>query len=184
MRPLLTFFAARYIIIVTKTARKGRLFDMATKKKSNRAANALIYALIFIIVGILFCIYRGAVAQWIVIGIGILLIVQGVLDMVNRRMVQGILEAAVGVLAIVFAAAIAKYAIIVLGVILLLWAVLRLFDSTKKSGLTLLYIVFAAVIGVLMIARPAFFAKWFFLIIGILLIVEGILCLIPASARK
>ena len=44
---------------------------MATKKKSNRVANALIYALIFIVVGILFCIYRGAVAQWIVIGIGI-----------------------------------------------------------------------------------------------------------------
>ena len=116
--------------------------------------------------------------------IGILLIVQGVIDMMNRRMVQGILEAAVGVLAIVFAAAITKYAIIVLGVILLLWAVLRLFDSTRKTGLVLLYIVGAAVIGVLMIVSYYRVVSWFFLLLGILLIVEGILCLIPASARK
>ena len=118
------------------------------------------------------------------IGIGILLIVQGVLDMVNRRMIQGILEAAIGVLAIVFASAVVKYAIIVLGVILLLWAVLRLFDSTKKTGLVLLYIIGAAVIGVLMIVSYYNVVSWFFLVIGILLIIEGILCLIPASARK
>ncbi|MBP5428534.1 MAG: DUF308 domain-containing protein [Clostridia bacterium] len=153
-------------------------------KKSKQVANALIYALIYIVLGILFCIYRGSVARWCVIGIGVLLIVQGVLDMMNRRLVQGILEAAVGVLAIVFAAAVAKYAIIVLGVILLVWAVLRLFDSTKKTPLALLYIVGAAVVGVLMIINAFAVASWFFLVIGILLIVEGILCLIPASARK
>lgn len=153
-------------------------------KKSKQVANALIYALIYIVVGILFCIYRGAVARWCVIGIGILLIVQGVLDMTNRRLVQGILEAAVGVLAIVFAAAIAKYAIIVLGVILLLWAVLRLFDNSRKTALTLLYIVGAGVLGVLMIVSYYKVASWFFLVLGILLIVEGILCLIPYSAKK
>ena len=153
-------------------------------KKSKQVASALIYALIYIIVGILFCIYKGAVAKWIVIAIGILLIAQGVLDMVNRRLIQGVLEAAVGVLAIVFAAAVAKYAIIVLGVILLLWAVLRLFDSTKKSPLALLYIVGAIVLGVLMVVKPFHTVSWFFLLLGILLIIEGILCLIPASARK
>ena len=156
---------------------------MATKK-SKRVANALIYALIYILVGILFCIYKGAVAKWCVIGIGILLIVQGVLDMVNRRLVQGILEAAVGVLAIVFAAAIAKYAIIVLGVIILLWAVLRLFDSTNKNVLTLLGIIGAGVLGVLMIVSYYKVADWFFIILGVLLIIEGILWLIPYSARK
>ena len=153
-------------------------------KKSKQVANALIYALIYIVVGILFCIYRDAVARWCVIGIGILLIVQGVLDMTNRRLIQGILEAAVGVLAIVFAAAIAKYAIIVLGVILLLWAVLRLFDNSRKTALTLLYIVGAGVLGVLMIVSYYKVASWFFLVLGILLIVEGILCLVPYSAKK
>lgn len=153
-------------------------------KKTKQVANALIYALIYIVVGILFCIYRGAVARWCIIAIGVLLIAQGILDMVNRRLIQGILEAAVGVLAIVFAAAIADYAIIVFGVILLLWAVLRLFDSSRKTGLTLLYIVGAAVIGVLMIVQPFTAASWFFLVLGILLIVEGVLCLVPASARK
>ena len=153
-------------------------------KKSKQVANALIYALIYIVVGILFCIYRGAVARWCVIAIGVLLIVQGVLDMTNRRLIQGILEAAVGVLAIVFAAAIAKYAIIVLGVILLLWAVLRLFDNSRKTALTLLYIVGAGVLGVLMIVSYYKVASWFFLVLGILLIVEGILCLIPYSAKK
>ena len=82
------------------------------------------------------------------------------------------------------AAAIVKYAIIVLGVILLIWAVLRLFDSTKKTGLVLLYIIGAAVIGVLMIVSYYNVVSWFFLVIGILLIIEGILCLIPASAKK
>ena len=153
-------------------------------KKSKTVANALIYALLYIVVGILFCIYKGAVARWIVIAIGVLLIVQGVLDMVNRRLVQGILEAAIGVLAIVFAAAIAAWAIIILGVILLLWAVLRLFDSTIKGPLTLLYIVGAIVLGVLMIVQPFTAADWFFILLGVLLIIEGILCLIPASAKK
>ena len=153
-------------------------------KKSKKVANALIYALVYILIGVLFLIFKAAVAVWCVIAIGVLLIVQGVLDMVNRRLVQGILEAVIGVLAIVFAAAITKYAIIVLGVILLVWAVLRLFDNSRKTGLTLLYIVGAAVIGVLMIINAFAVLDWFFLVIGILLIVEGILCLIPASARK
>lgn len=156
---------------------------MATKK-TNKVANALIYALIYIVLGVLFCIFRGAVAVWCVYVIGALLIVQGVLDMVNRRLIQGILEAAVGVLAIVFAAAITKYAVMVLGIILLVWAILRLFDSTLKSTLTLLYIVGAIVVGVLMIVNAFAALSWFFLVIGILLIVEGVLCLAPASARK
>ncbi|MBR6052521.1 MAG: DUF308 domain-containing protein [Clostridia bacterium] len=152
-------------------------------KKSKRVANALIYALIYILLGILFCIFRGRVAVWCVYAIGALLIVQGVLDMVNRRLVQGILEAVIGVLAIVFAAAITKYAILVLGVILLVWAVLRLFDSSFKGPLTMLYIVGAIVVGVLMIVNAFAVLDWFFLVIGILLIVEGVLCLIPASAK-
>ncbi len=104
--------------------------------------------------------------------------------MVNRRLVQGILEAAIGVLAIVFAAAITKYAVMVLGIILLLWAILRLFDSSFKGPLTMLYIVGAIVVGVLMIVSAFKVLDWFFIVIGVLLIVEGVLCLIPASARK
>lgn len=153
-------------------------------KKSNLVANALIYALIYILLGVLFLIFKAAVAVWCVYALGVLLIVQGVLDMVNRRLVQGILEAAIGVLAIVFAAVITKYAILVLGIILLIWAVLRLFDSTRKGPLTLLYIVGAIVVGVLMIVQPFTAADWFFIVLGILLIIEGVLCLIPASARK
>ena len=153
-------------------------------KKSKLVANALIYALIYILLGVLFLIFKGAVAVWCVYALGVLLIVQGVLDMVNRRLVQGILEAAIGVLAIVFAAAITKYAVMVLGIILLLWAILRLFDSSFKGPLTMLYIVGAIVVGVLMIVSAFKVLDWFFIVIGILLIVEGVLCLIPASARK
>ena len=153
-------------------------------KKTKLVANALIYALIYILLGVLFLIFKGAVAVWCVYALGVLLIVQGVLDMVNRRLVQGILEAAIGVLAIVFAAAITKYAIMVLGIILLLWAILRLFDSSFKGPLTMLYIVGAIVVGVLMIVSAFKVLDWFFIVIGILLIVEGVLCLIPASARK
>lgn len=153
-------------------------------KKSKLVANALIFALIYILLGVLFLIFKGAVARWCVIAIGVLLIVQGVLDMTNRRLVQGILEAAIGVLAIVFAAAITKYAILVLGVILLVWAVLRLFDSSSKGPLTFLYIIGAIVVGVLMIVQPFTAADWFFIVLGVLLIIEGVLCLIPASARK
>ena len=153
-------------------------------KKSKLVANALIYALIYTLLGVLFLIFKGAVAMWCVIAIGVLLIVQGVLDMVNRRLVQGILEAAIGVLAIVFAAAITKYAVMVLGIILLLWAILRLFDSSFKGPLTMLYIVGAIVVGVLMIVSAFKVLDWFFIVIGVLLIVEGVLCLIPASARK
>ncbi len=153
-------------------------------KKSKLVANALIYALIYILLGVLFLIFKGAVAVWCVYALGVLLIVQGVLDMVNRRLVQGILEAAIGVLAIVFAAAITKYAVMVLGIILLLWAILRLFDSSFKGPLTMLYIVGAIVVGVLMIVSAFKVLDWFFIVIGVLLIVEGVLCLIPASARK
>ena len=155
---------------------------MATKK--NNVATALVYALLYILLGILFCIFRGAVAVWCVYVIGALLIVQGVLDMVHQRLIQGILEAAVGVLAIVFAATITKWAVMILGVLLLLWAILRLFDSSRKSLLALLTLVGAGVVGVLMIVNAFAALSWFFLVIGILLIVEGILCLIPASARK
>ena len=152
---------------------------MATKK--NNVATALVYALLYILLGILFCIFRGAVAVWCVYVIGALLIVQGVLDMVHRRLIQGILEAAVGVLAIVFAATITKWAVMILGVLLLLWAILRLFDSSRKSLLALLTLVGAGVVGVLMIVNAFAALSWFFLVIGILLIVEGVLYLVPLS---
>ena len=152
---------------------------MATKK--NNVATALVYALLYILLGILFCIFRGAVAVWCVYVIGALLIVQGVLDMIHQRLIQGILEAAVGVLAIVFAAAITKWAVMILGVLLLLWAILRLFDSSRKSLLALLTLVGAGVVGVLMIVNAFAALSWFFLVIGILLIVEGVLYLVPLS---
>ena len=153
-------------------------------KKSKTVSNALIYALVYILIGVLLLIFKAAVAVWCVVAIGVLLIVQGVLDMVNRRLVQGILEAAIGVLAIVFAAAITKYAIMVLGIVLLVWAVLRLFDNSRKGPLALLYIVSAIVVGVLMIVAAFKVLDWFFIVIGILLIIEGVLCLVPASTRK
>jgi len=153
-------------------------------KKTQQVTSALISAVVYIVLGILFCILKGGVAIACLYVIGALLIVQGVLDMVNRRLVQGILEAAIGVLVIVFAGPIAQYAVIVFGVLLLVWAVLRLFDNSRKSALTLLYIVGAGVVGVLLIINHFAFLDWFFIVIGILLIVEGILCLIPASARK
>ena len=152
---------------------------MATKK--NNVATALVYALLYILLGILFCIFRGAVAVWCVYVIGALLIVQGVLDMVHQRLIQGILEAAVGVLAIVFAATITKWAVMILGVLLLLWAVIRLFDNSRKSLLSLLTLVGAGVVGVLMIVNAFAALSWFFLVIGILLIVEGVLYLVPIS---
>ena len=153
-------------------------------RKSKQVANALVVALVYVVIGILFCVFKREIANWIVYAVGILLIVQGVLDMVSRRLVQGILEAVVGILCIVFARDIVEIAMIVFGVILLLWAVLRLFDNSRKTALTLLYIVFAAVIGVLMIISHFRVLDWFFILIGVLLIVEGILCLLPASARK
>ena len=153
-------------------------------KKTQQVTSALISAVVYIVLGILFCILKGGVAVVCLYVIGALLIVQGVLDMVNRRLIQGILEAAIGVLVIVFAHPIAQYAVIVFGVLLLVWAVLRLFDNSRKSALALLYIVGAGVVGVLLIINHFAALDWFFLVIGILLIVEGVLCLIPASAKK
>ena len=89
MRPVALDFCRE---MVYDKGDKNRLerksFDMASKK-TKLVANALIYALIYILLGILFCIFRGRVAVWCVYVIGALLIVQGVLDMVHQRLIQG-----------------------------------------------------------------------------------------------
>ncbi len=151
----------------------------AKRSKSN---NILLTAILYIVVGLLFCIFKGEILKWGIIVAGIVLLVIGVVGIVKKNYVEGIIMSALGVILILAGWSIAKYLLIALGVFLAIKGIIDLCKALtakkkKKNILAIIGAIVAIVIGI-MLAFSALTDFDILLIIGgIVLIVDGILLL-------
>jgi len=137
----------------------------------------ILVAAVYIILGILFCTFKAQVLGWLIWIVGILLIVQGAVDLIAyRKTTPAVIEIVLGVLTIVCGNVFVQVVAIVLGIVVILYGLSGLVTNSKNIfslALNLLTIV----AGVLLVLNPNGAIEWMFIVLGVLLIVDGVIAL-------
>ncbi len=150
---------------------------MANVKKLDRN---VLNGILYILVGVLFCIFRAALLKWLLTIVGILFLVQGVLSIAKRDMYGGVLGLVLGLLLILGGWLFVEVVLIVFGVLIIVKGVMDLMEALKHKN-NLLPIVVACVtlaVGILLIVSRWAMLDWFFILLGIVFIVDGVLALV------
>ena len=148
-----------------------------SRRKNKQKLQAFASALAYIAVGVLLCIFKGSALGWTMTAFGILFIAQGILDLVlDKDIYSAVINCAIGVLILIFGWLIATVVLYVLGALLIAYGAYNILRGPKL----LLFIatnVITALVGVLLIVAQAATIDWFYVIVGIVLIINGILTL-------
>ena len=145
-------------------------------KRTKAETRSLVLALAYIVIGILFCVKQGAVLNWIMWIAGILFIAQGIVDIIYRNTVPGIVEIVLGVAILYFGIALLNVAVLVLGIVLIVYSIANLFRY-HQSFFTILVNILTALIGALLVANQWVAYNWLFIVRGVALIINGTLTL-------
>lgn len=141
-------------------------------------------AVLYLLVGILFCVFRAEILGWLFTAIGVLFVVQGIMALVRRDTVGGAVGLVIGILLLIFAWSIGKVVLIVFGVLMIVKGVISLLSALQRrpkphlmavlmSGLTVF-------VGVMLIVSGGTLLNWLFVVIGVFFIVDAVLSLLAA----
>ncbi len=156
-----------------------------SNKNSSKLNSNVMNAVLYIVVGLLFCIFRLKLLKWAMTAIGIALIVVGILSIVKNKLTEGIIMIAVGVLVILGGWLFVEIIALILGVILIAKGVLDIVKIVKEKYplIELISPILTAIVGVMLIANTWGTIDWVFIILGIILIVDGVLLLFAKEEK-
>lgn len=154
----------------------------------------LFLAILTIAFGIVLCVFRSEVMEWIayvVAGLLILLGIMGVAAFFSAKkkkdvvsLLFSLIEIAGGVLIIIFAQEILEYALIILGAYFIFvgaYALLPLLGGKKVSQLKIIMALLSVVLGILLIVVPFAVSDVFFIVVGALAVIDGVFTLVKAK---
>ena len=153
-------------------------------KSSSKVTNNMVYALLYVIVGILFIVFKSGMLNWLMTIIGVVFIALGVYDIIKKKITNGIIEAVIGVVVIVGGWVFVEIALIVFGALLIVKGATDLISLFKgsKNVVSIIVAILTIALGVLLIVSKWVALDWMFIVIGIVFIVEGAFSLF--SERK
>ena len=144
------------------------------KKLDNNLLNPIVY----IVVGILCCIFQADMLNIMFTVIGAIFIIKAVLSLVEKDWVNAAISAVIGVLIIVFAWLLVEVVLVVFGVLIVLKGIMELIPAIKsKNIMAIIASVVTLVVGVLFIVSN-WAAAWLFIVIGVIFIINGVLSLL------
>ena len=150
-------------------------------KKSN---NELISAILYIILGVLLIVFKGATLGWAMTIAGIVFIVSGVLDVVKKNMTSGAVSLIIGIAILVLGWLATQIVLLVLGVLIAVKGVLALVDAfkrSKKNALDILFPVLTVVVGLAIAFGHG--VDIILVVCGVLLTIDGVLGLLAALKK-
>lgn len=156
---------------------------MANKFKLD---SGLLNAALYILAGLLFCILRGEVLSILFTIVGILFVVQAILHFVQKQYPNGAVSAVIGLVLLIGGNLITQVILIVFGVFLLVRGAFSLFAhlrSKKPSTWALVASAGTLLIGILLIVSNWLIVDWVFIIIGVVMIVDGVMSLLGSLRR-
>ena len=150
-------------------------------------SNKLISAILTVVLGLLFIVFKGGVISIAMTVFGVALIVMGILDVLKKNVVPGVVRAAIGVLVILLGWLLVKVAMIILGVVLIAYGVLQVLEILKEKGnkksvveMLLQYAqpVLNVVIGICLLCAQGEVINVICIIAGVIFLIQGILALL------
>lgn len=148
--------------------------------------NKLLSAVLTVIVGVLFIIYKAQVISVAMTVVGAILIVMAIVDIINRDYPSAIVKGVLGVLVIALGWTFVSLALYVIGALFLLFGLLELFRVLQAKGygkgkvrvLSFLQPILVVVAAAFLIFNQGGALTWAFVISGVFLIVNGALALV------
>lgn len=158
------------------------------KNKSTRN-NKLIAALVSIVLGLMFIIFKGEVINIAMTIIGAVAIIMAIIDFVHKETVPGVLKAIIGVCVIVFGWVFVDIALYVIAGILILLGITQIVSAVKNADNVGSFQKVAGFIipvaslasGICLFFNQGGTISWIFTAAGILLMVQGVLGLINSK---
>ncbi len=155
-------------------------------------SNKLLTSVITIVLGVLLMVWKTSIISIAITLFGVYLIILGILDLVNKKdETTAIIKLIVGVAAILLAWLLTAVAVITLGVILMLHGITLILDIIKSNkqvkGLVPTIMLWA--VPVISIVAGLFIAfgsgmDWAFIVVGVIVIIEGMISLVQALTEK
>lgn len=142
--------------------------------------NNLLQAILYIVVGLLFCIFRASALNWLLIIVGALFVVQGVLCLTRKDTVGGVVGLVIGLALILCGGFFAEIALIVFGILIIVKGVLDLMNALKQKNnlIPLILSILVIAVGVMLVVARWVVMDLLFIVIGIVFIVNGVLALV------
>ncbi len=148
-------------------------------KKLTIQTDNLFNSILYIGIGLLIAIFGMKLLDIAMTVVGVVLIVIGVLKVLKKNYIEGAIMAAIGILVIVGAWFFIEVIMIVFGVALIIKGVMDLIKSIQtKNTWALVSAIITAVVGILLAVNGAGVLNWLFIIIGAILIIDGVLLLL------
>ena len=147
---------------------------MASKKFNTNLTSAIMY----IVLGALFCIFRAGVLDWLMTIAGVLFIVFGIIDLVKGGTTSGIINIAIGAVILIGGWFFIEVVLIVFGILLAIKGTIALINALKALNKSVFDIIFSALtlaVGIMLIVSKWALIDWFFVIMGVLFIIDGVL---------
>lgn len=151
-----------------------------TKKTNSELFSSVLY----IIIGLLLVIFRSQTLGWAMTIAGIIFVISGILDLVKKNWTGGAVSLIIGLVILILGWTAAQIVLLVLGILIAIKGVVALIDALKKSDknvLGILYPVLSIVVGLMLAFGNAL--DIMIVIVGVLLIIDGIIGLI-GSLKK
>lgn len=146
--------------------------------------NKMIQAIAYIAIGVLFCILQAGLLKWLITAVGVVLVVMGVFDAISKNYTSAVIKIVVGVLIALFAIILDEFVgiiLMILGIVVIINGAKQLLDAIKpknKNVKDLIIPIVTIVFGALLIASNWALVDWLFIIIGVLVALEGVLMLL------
>ena len=150
------------------------------KMKSNKTIQAIAY----LVIGVLFCIFQAGMLDWLMTAVGVVLVVMGITDALSKNYVSGAIKIAVGLLIALgswLLEAFAGIIVMILGIIVIINGgkqLLEALKSKKKDVKELIVPILTFVFGIMLVVNAWTMLDWLFIIIGVLIALEGVLMLL------
>ena len=154
---------------------------MATKKrKSSKSTNNLVYALLYIIMGVLFIAFKGGMLNVLLTIIGALFIVSGIIVYVTKKdLLSALISVAIGIVIILGGWLFLKLVLIIFGVLFIIKGIVDLVQSFQRKNFAgILGAVITILIGGLLIGLNWLAHDWLYIVIGVVLIANGAMLLL------
>ena len=148
---------------------------------TNNNSSAVLNAVIYAVLGILLCIFKGEVLGWLLTAAGVYFIVIGIIALVNKNYTVGAIRLAAGAIIILGGWLFVEIILIICGVFSILRGVMQLMSAVNAQSPTgIIYSVLTLLLGIALIICRWVMLDWFFIIIGVVLIIDGVSALIAA----
>lgn len=134
-----------------------------------------------IVLGILLLVFKGDVVSIALTVLGVVFLVMGIMDIVNKQITLGIVRMVIGAAIIVFGWLLLSVALYVIAVFLIIagiYGIYKLLQKKSAKALDYLQPILLTVVGLCLFFNQGGTVAWVFIVVGIILIVQGIVGLL------